>query len=354
MISQKRLLILLSVLLLVLFGGLAHAQLKVAVTPTSTGCVPQEYPLTYGAGQGAGSGTVAGKVIVWNDQDTLYVKYQIDTGKFPGLTLTETHVAICDTAFDTRPEPGLSPYKRDHGAGTTSTTYEIPLTGMLLHPDCPSCTSGAAGFTALKGRPQPCSFDAQCQDTLYLATHAALSNGETAYGGTCEKPSGGAWFCQIAYTICCGAAPPPPGGCQETAWGFRSGGECFINITELKANNWGWTNQIPATYPQTYTLTLYAGAAQCNTAKGKVVGTVTVVYDGSKATVTYAANQGYSFAETHVWVGSTKLPLKNPSKPALGFTNAPGRFPYKDGDSVTIAAPFWVAAHAKVNVPCGD
>ncbi len=341
----KRLVILLSTLMMVLIAGLAYGQIKIPISSSSSTCLPKEFPLTYGAGGGAGTGTVVGKVIVWNDSTKLYVRYEITT---PGIYLKETQVAICEEPFTNRPEPGLSPYKQEHAAGTTAYTYDdIPLTGMLLHPDCPFCSAAPSGITAAKGKPQTCSFDAQCEDTLYIAAHAALSNGETAYGGDCERPTGGAWFCQIAYTICCGAEPPP-GTCDETAWGYRTGGECFINIPELKSNNWGWTNQISA--PGTYTLDLYAGAAQCNLSKGTKVGTVTVVYDGSRATVTYTPNAGYSFLETHVWIGKDKLPKNKAGK----YIAAPGRFPYKDGATVTITAPFWVAAHAKVGFSCGD
>jgi hypothetical protein len=164
---------------------------------------------------------------------------------------------------------------------------------------------------------------------------------ETAYGGDCEKPAQGAWFCQFMFTICCQTQPPPE--CDETAWGMGIPATCF---SALGLSNWGWTNQI--TIAGTYTLYLYAGAAQCDINKGTLVGEAVVVFDGSTATVNYTAYSGFTFAETHVYIG--KLPL--PKTKTGAYNSAPGQFPYKAGASVTITAPFYVAAHAKVVAPC--
>jgi hypothetical protein len=339
MTPSRKFLVLFTVLSLVLGAGAAYGQ--------SCSPGPTSFPLTYGAGQGAGSGTVVGTVTVWNDLTHLYVKYQVTT---PGIYLNETQVSICDVEFAGRVAPGGTPYKNEHALGTTVYTYKIPLLGMQYDRECASCPQTHP--------PTPCTDNVQCNDILYILAHAALSNGETAYGGACAKPDTGAWYCQITWRICCDVPPPPPDGCDETAWGYFTGGECFIDITELKSNNWGWSIPIATAAPSTTTLTLYAGAGQCNTSKGTAVGTVAIAFDGAYANVTYAIDPAFQLVETHVWIGKTKLPLKNPKNPAAGFTAAPGKFPYKDGATVRIpatwGATFYVAAHAVVKVPCPE
>lgn len=341
--KRKRFIVLFLALALAGGVGLAYGQQ----------CQPVVADLVYGA-----TYVKVGTVTVWNDTENLYVNYQVTT---PGIALDETHVAICNELFSQRPEPGHSCYMQNHAFGTTSYTYTIPLNNVLLHPDCPECQTGqVTSASSGNGKKECCSIDLSgpaCGAFIYLATHAALSNGETAYGkGECQAPGGGAgaWFCQIPYEICCEAAPPPPpGACEDTAWGYASGALCFINIKELKSNNWGWTYKIPE--PGVYTLTLYAGAGQCNLSKGTAVGTVTVNYSGTTVTVNYTPYPGYTFEETHVWIGSTPLPYKNKKKPSLGYTAAPGQFPYKDGASVNVNGwnYIYVAAHAKVAYQCG-
>lgn len=138
----------------------------------------------------------------------------------------------------------------------------------------------------------------------------------------------------------------------ETAYAFGGDpADCFLTLPGVTSNNWGWTNgPISA---GTYNWPIYAGAGQCDVSKGTQVGILNVVYDGSKAKVTYTLNAGNKLTATHLWVGNAILPKKNGV-----FTTAPGQFPYKhEGltnvgtDTYTISGlsgNIYVAAHSEV------
>ncbi len=91
-------------------------------------------------------------------------------------------------------------------------------------------------------------------------------------------------------------------------------------------NRWGWTNTIsPSDAP--YTMTLYAGAAQCDVSKGDEVGTVMINYNGESLSVEYIMNEGYALSEAHVYVGCDKYPeivTGKTSKPTV----APGQYTF--------------------------
>ena len=101
---------------------------------------------------------------------------------------------------------------------------------------------------------------------------------------------------------------------------------------------WGWTNPI---MPGTYTWDLWAGAAQCDTTKGTLVGSVTVVYDeDGYVTVTYNVDFPYILDETHVYAGYAL-------EPPAGFT-AVGQY---ENNSPFDGSQVYVIAHAVVSIP---
>ncbi len=124
----------------------------------------------------------------------------------------------------------------------------------------------------------------------------------------------------------------------ETAYAKGDGATCFIPTFK----NWGWTNLIS---PGTYEMDLWAGAAQCDTSKGTLVGSVTVTY-GSDGYVTADYNVGtpYILEETHVYAGYEMFPMGKKDNPTV----APGAY--------SNASPFdgrdvYVIAHAVVGIP---
>ena len=123
--------------------------------------------------------------------------------------------------------------------------------------------------------------------------------------------------------------------------------ECFI---DHGFNRWGWTNKFEP-IDSTYTLPLYAGAAQCDVDKGMLVGKVEVSYAGGILTVNYLMDDPYYLSEVHVNVGCGMFPTMKNGKETV----APGQFTFNAGglDEVTeytvefsdIYGDFWVIAH---------
>lgn len=139
---------------------------------------------------------------------------------------------------------------------------------------------------------------------------------------------------------------------DETAFAkATSGAICFI---ESGFTRWGWTNLLRNEPGTRYELPLWAGAAQCETAKGTRAGTLIIqILENNQAEMTYQANSGLSLSETHLFAGTTPYPLKNNL-----YTIAPGQFPYAQKHpggtqthSYSLTIPedrFFVIAHAVI------
>jgi hypothetical protein len=123
---------------------------------------------------------------------------------------------------------------------------------------------------------------------------------------------------------------------------------CFLDLGFTK---WGWTNGPLG--PGSYEFQFWAGAAKCDTSKptARLVGQVTVDYDGSTAVVTYQMYEGGYMTATHLYVGSNRLPDKNGDETVI-----PGQYPDKhdplddattDKYTVTgLSGDIYVVAHA--------
>lgn len=130
---------------------------------------------------------------------------------------------------------------------------------------------------------------------------------------------------------------------------------CFPDDEEISATQWGWSNGKLG--QGTYTFPLYAGAGLCNLSKGQYSGDVTIEYAGSTVTVTFSAAPGVTFyqedgsSETHLYVGSTKMPASGA---------APGLYPNNDDvvsssdtevvfEVTGVSGDIYVIAHAVMN-----
>lgn len=140
-------------------------------------------------------------------------------------------------------------------------------------------------------------------------------------------------------------------GCETAYANGNNLANCFLSIPGVNSNNWGWSNgPISA---GTYNWPIYAGAGQCNTSKGTLVGTLNVVYTPPTAKITYVMSGNVHLSTTQLYVGSEILPKKNNK-----WTTAPGQFPYKhenlngvNSDSFTInglSGKIYIAAHSDV------
>jgi len=129
----------------------------------------------------------------------------------------------------------------------------------------------------------------------------------------------------------------------ETAYAKGGSAICFIPTFA----NWGWTNPVTLA-GSPYTWNLWAGAGQCNTSKGTLVGNVTVVRTaGGYITVTYNMASGYLLKETHVYAGCDQFPKVKQGK-KLVSTVAPGQYYNASPVNCTTA---YVIAHAVVGIP---
>jgi hypothetical protein len=127
----------------------------------------------------------------------------------------------------------------------------------------------------------------------------------------------------------------------ETAYAKGNIADCFMPTFA----NWGWTNPI---MPGTYQMDLWAGAAQCDTSKGTLVGTVTVVYGANGVVaVTYNVGAPFILDETHVYAGTTKFPLDRRGRPTVAPGSYYNRSPFGGGR-------VYVIAHAVVGLPDPD
>eukprot|EP00756_Hemistasia_phaeocysticola_P018484 Hpha_TRINITY_DN15597_c4_g3::TRINITY_DN15597_c4_g3_i2::g.108434::m.108434 len=147
----------------------------------------------------------------------------------------------------------------------------------------------------------------------------------------------------------------------DSAWakGGLNDGLCFQDHPSPPSGRWGWTNKI-ANQPGTTLLELWAGAGQCNTSKGELIGSVMVVVTATDVIVTYTVSGSVNFEEYHVYIGRSKWYYKST---ATGYTASvsPGQFPLPEAGHTgnTVQAPipadcgdhFYVMAHAKVCTP---
>lgn len=138
--------------------------------------------------------------------------------------------------------------------------------------------------------------------------------------------------------------PPPPQLDCETAYAYGGNvATCFLDLSPINANNWGWTNYIGE---GSYDWPIYAGAGQCDISRGTLVGNLSVEYFGGTVTITYEIDPGFELGDTHVWVGTTPLPIKRGK-----YTTAPGQFNYNFENPVVVSGlsgNIYIAAHSGV------
>jgi hypothetical protein len=316
-----------------------------AIASIDTACGTTEWNLT------AGQYIDVGSVTVNNDTENLYVKYKLDA---PGAVLGTVHLWVGNTdpttvstsnTFPTTPKgtpiPGKFPYSYNV-AGGTEYAFAIPLTSLSI-----------------------ADVKSACPLALYVVAHAEVNidadhdgsyeQQQTAFGG--DNPINvvepGRWWYYGGYNVCCDIPPPPVISQCETA--FAKGGYVFttdkksnpekLPSLNLTKNRWGWA--INMLSPGAGSYSIYAGAGLNDVSKGTKVGTLSVGWDGSNATVTYSLS-GAVMKEVHIYASDTKP-----------TTLAPGQYGYTQyfdpavtGHSVTFNVTdtngdgIWLIAHA--------
>jgi hypothetical protein len=278
------------------------------------------------------TGVSFGTVTVGNDAANLYITYQTS-----GSYLLQTAALYVGTAegltgkvFNPPAQPNvLNPdgtgyfhigyFPTIYSPGPPAPTYQkvIPLSEL---PDCFVIVAFAEITTKVGEKYSPYITASAKAPTLLKSSGYYLDFCKQQ----CKEPT-----CETAYAF---------GGNVAT---------CFLNLTgfPLSANNWGWTNYINGPIEKIH-WPIYAGAGQCNITKGKLVGYLDGSYVGGKLNLTYNITSPFNLNTTHLYIGKTPLPEKNGK-----WVTAPGQFrgtgPIVD---LSIAAPFYVAAHSEV---CG-
>jgi len=152
----------------------------------------------------AGQHIDAGDVLVWNDGDYLYVKYETSGG----WCLTETHLHVAESEEEIpqtskgNPIPGHFMENDEHDC-VTEYTYEIDLEEK--------------GF--------------ECDDSLYVAAHAVVEKGEqeeTAWGQGTRFVERGNWGMYFTYTVQCPIRWPEE-GTAYIGYEDRTGGDFDYN-----------------------------------------------------------------------------------------------------------------------------
>ena len=109
-------------------------------------------------------------------------------------------------------------------------------------------------------------------------------------------------------------------GTCETAWIKGNYNRC-INTLNGCSNKWGWTNRVHQ--GATERMEIWAGAGQCVTSKGTLVGYADVSYVNNRVKVTVSGlTSPWVITKSDLWAGEGYLPYRR-SK----YVSSPGQFP---------------------------
>ncbi|MCP5527841.1 MAG: hypothetical protein H7A47_13705 [Verrucomicrobiales bacterium] len=315
-------------------------------------CIPTTWSLT--AGQTIDAGTLS----VVNDANNVYVTYRltydVNMDSVIDARFGALHVWVGTSLLNVPANPQGTPVPGQFcqalggacadATGLTEYTFTIPFSAIGIVDVNTAC--GTMLYVVAHAEVQ---LDPE-GDGTYEDTH------ETAFGGDVPVNVGspGRWWFYGLYGICCDFGEPPVSTCQTA---YAKGG--WIWSTQRKSNpeglpslgltqnRWGWAIQL--TQPGITQYDIWAGAGLNNTANGNLVGTLTVIWDGSQVAVIYDLGGGAVLKEVHVYAGD-----------AAPTTIAPGQCGYIDswdpGVPGTVATlPLtaedgvaWVVAHAVV------
>lgn len=244
----------------------------------------------------------------------------------PAGTITDTHLEISTSAWTGTEYPGNAP------ASWTYTSYCDKTTGVCQVP-----------FKKIKG-----GVSTLCDKKLYIAYHASTTDGTTSKtctgdGTLIPGQSGKRWWeyltldfiCpQTCVDWCCCEQPeqpePPKPSTKTcgmgTAFGYANGAKNLNGLAACDANRWGWYF---ATSQTSLNGKLIVGAGGNDLTKGTPVGTWSSEVEGSNIKFKYElydddTNGHFDLSSVHVYASCTE--------PA---TCAPGRFTFKDDDSLT-------------------
>lgn len=291
----------------------------------------------------AGQTINVGSVTVSNDATNIYVTYTLvhPTATFGTLHLwVGNDLTNLPKAPNGNPIPGQFPYHAD-ATGLTTYTFTIPLASI--------------GIVDVANR---------CPLTLYVVPHAEVDldgdntgDHETAFGGNIPGTSP-RWYFYGAYCLTCVFEEEPDLQCTTA---FAKGTHVFVtekksnpeNLPSLNLikNRWGWAINLTATGTTTYQI--WAGAGLNKTSNGVLVGTLTVTWNGTSATITYALSGSNVMEEVHIYASDFKPTTTAPGQygniayfdPMTGTYTKTVQVSDSNGDGI------WIIAHAVACYP---
>jgi hypothetical protein len=314
----------------------------------------------------AGQYKDVGSVTVSNDLDNLYITYTLDYQDPECLDDLGNPTPEVEAEFGTlhlwvgddllnvpavpngpnagTPIPGQFPYSFD-ATGLQTYTFTVPFDEL--------------GITGAN--------DA-CGTLLYVVAHAEVNyldcdgnltgGGDTGFGGDNPVNVGdpGRWWYYGEYIVCCDFGPPPTPFCQTA---YAKGGYVWTTMKranpenlpslELTKSRWGWAINVTELGETQYQI--WAGAGLNDTSKGVLVGTLTVVWDGTEVCFLYDLDAGFTMEELHVYAGDTSPTTIAPGQ--YGYIQDFNDDPVEDwSDCVPVEDTdedgVWVVAHAVV------
>ena len=250
----------------------------------------------------AGQNIEVGRLSVSNDEDNLYVTYEVDAPWF--IKGTHLYVGHCEEIPQTKsgnPKIGHFPYGDDDISPLSGTyTETIPLTDLGA---C-YCVVAHAEVVKKDGR-------------------GRVIQKETAFGFGDTEFRGNRWGWYFEY---CTRECDNGGGSDECETAFAFGDLCFLDDVEHNFNRWGWRigPLDVETLWNTLEFDIYAGVGQCDISKGTLVGKLTISYDqrSDQLIVKYIMNSPYTLDKTHLYVGDDLYP-RNAND---DYTVAPGLY----------------------------
>lgn len=269
-----------------------------------------------------GGAFLGGTVKIGNDaNDMLYITIE---------------AAVPNTIIETRYWVGLINTNPLPGIVTPTGTIPLPVDGVAHFNLKPTAPWGdwTTYDPYVSGKEYMVNIS-QLPDCFQVVVQAKVlaSDGTTQIiiWGTDKFKSNG-YYIEYCKKVC----EEPEVSC-ETAFALGENETCFLEINKTTGvpqpgppssnfNRWGWTHEIELTgEAASFDYELWAGAGQCDTDKGTLVGSVTVDWDGTTAVVTYSTDEGFTLESTHLYIGETYVPIAKNGK----FTIAPGQYPYK-------------------------
>ena len=248
----------------------------------------------------AGQTDTVGTVHIRNDGTNFYITYTLTS---PGCSFGTLQIWLGNDI-----------------SNVPATPQGVPIPGQFCQADPNFCfdATGLTTYTFIIPASSIGIIDVNqvCNLAMYVFTHAEVNCGgstETAWGGNNGVNVGtpGRWYFYGDYNICCNNGQPPVQTCNTA---FAKGGWVWTtnrksnpeNLPSLNLTNnrWGWAINLTSTGSTTYDI--WAGAGLNNTSKGKLVGSLTVVWDGANATVTYNMVSGYTMSEVHLYAGDDR------------------------------------------------